>query len=332
MLGGVVGNYCEKKMNVAVPSISEKDAKQLRQQQIDWLDDIMERSKDNLTQMAEACSQLAESTGQKPVNKETLRHFYHGYSSTKSSKADRLLSDRLIFLLYKVYELEPSFAPHMLYDMDKDDAQISVYAKHCKQYITEVSLARGIYRTDLARGIELADSILSRLFSDKLPRGLQMKTLEEIKEKYGVNFSPRFRAFLEKKEDAGAGKVPVIGLVALRSREDRIWPVAEDDRKQLSISVPFGNARAVELEGQDISPFLRGGMMLVYQESGSGVSRICLDQTCVVQTDDDQWHLKVVKRSDKPGYYRLESVISSGIEERMLKCAYKIEMTLMPSA
>jgi len=319
-------------MTNAAPEFSESDVKKLRQKQLEWLDDIMERSKDNLTQMAEACSQLAESTGQKAVNKDTLRHFYNGYSSVKTSKDERLLSDRLIFLLYKVYGLEPSFAPHMIYDMDKDDADISIFAKHCKQYITEVSMARGIYRTDLARGIGLADSILSRLFSDKLPRGLQMKTLEEIKEKYGVNFSPRLRAYLETKEDGGAGKVPIIGMVALRSREDRIWPVAEDDRKHLAITPPFGNARSVELEGPDVSPFLRGGMMLVYQEGGTGVSKVCLDQTCVVQTDDDQWHLKVVKRSDKPHHYRLESVLSSGIEERIVKCAYKIEMTLMPSA
>lgn len=321
----------ERKMKAAAPAITEKDAKRLRQLEKEWLDDIMERSGDNLVQMAEACSMLAKRTGQKPINKESLRHFYNGYQSATSSKDDRLLSDRVIFLLYKAYELEPSFAPHLLYDMDKDDAEISPYVKHCKQYITEVSMAKGIYRTDLARGIKLADSILSRLFNDKLPRGLQMKTLENIKEKYGVNFSPRFRAFLETSEDAGM--VPVVGTIPLRSGEDRIWPVAEKDRRQLAIAVPFLKAkqlRAVEMEGPDINPFLRGGMVLVYQESGAGISKACLDQTCIVQTDDDQWHLKVLKRSDKPNQYRLESVLSSGIEERALKGAYKVELTLMP--
>lgn len=320
-------------MRAAVPDVSEKDLKRLRQRQKEWLDDIMERSKDNLGQLAEACSILAERTGQRAVSKEALRHFYNGYQ-TASSKGDRVLSERVVFLLYKVYGLEPSFAPHLLYDMDKDDAPISDYVKHCKQYITEVSLAKGIYRTDLARGVKptkLADSTLSRLFNDKLPQGLQMKTLENIKDTFGVNFSPRFRAFLEAEE--GSERMPVIGTVELRSGEDRVWISAEQDRKHLAIPLPFLNAkqlRAIELNGPDFSPVLRGGMLLVYQESGSGVSKACINHTCIVQTTDDQWHIKGVKRSDKADKYRLESLLSAGSEERALKCAYKIELMIMP--
>ncbi len=319
-------------MNDAVPSMNEKDAKRMRRLQKEWLDDIMERSKDNLSQMAEACNVQAERTGQKAINKESLRHFYQNYQ-TASSSADRLLSPRLIFLLYKVYGLEPSFAPDLLYDMDKDEAEISPYVKHCKQYITEVSMAKGIYRTDLARGVKLADSILSRLFSDKLPRGLQMKTLEAIKEKYGINFSPRFRAYLKTPQDAGL--LPVVGVVELRSGEDRVWMVAASDRRQVAIELPSLNdkqIRAIELTGPTTAPTLRSGTLMVYQESGNGVAKAAMNSLSIVQTEDDAWHLKVVKRSDKPEQYRLESVLSSGMEERALKCAYPIEHIIMPAS
>ena len=109
-------------MKAAATPIADKDVKRLRQQQKEWLDDIMERQGDNLTQMAEACNELAKRTDQKPISKETLRHFYNNYQ-TASSKEHRLLSDRVTFMLCKVYGLEPAFAPHLLYDMDKDTAE-----------------------------------------------------------------------------------------------------------------------------------------------------------------------------------------------------------------
>lgn len=319
-------------MNDTVSPKPKKDAKELRRLQKEWLDDIMERSGDNLVQMAEACNVWAERSKQKPINPESLRHFYQNYQSA-SSGTDRLLAPRTVFLLHKAYQLEPSFAPDLLYDMDKDDAEVSLYVKHCKQYITDVSKAKGIYRTDLARGMEpkLADSIMSRLFNDSLPRGLQMKTLEAIKDTYGVNFSPRFRLFLETHEDTE--QLTVIGSLELRSGEDRVWLHAENDRKRLALSFPFLKAKqvcAVELTGPDISPFLRSGMLMVYQDGGEGVAKSCINQTCIVQTADEHWHVKVVKRSDKPNQYRLESVVSSGIEECALKCAYKIELMVMP--
>ena len=317
-------------MRAAVKTTSEKESKRLRQLQKDWLDDIHKRSGDSFAQMAEACNLLAERTGQKSISKETLRHFYNNYQDA-SKGANRLLSDRVTFMLYKVYGFEPSFAPHLIYEMDKDDADIAPYVKHCKQYITDVSMAKGIYRTDVARAVGLADSILSRLFNNKLPRGLQMKTLEAIRDQFGVNFSPRFRAFLESETDSE--NMPVIGYISLRGNDDRVWLHSKSDQKRLSISLPFlssKQARAIELEGPTLSPLLRGGMLLVYQESGTGVSQSCIDQTCVVQTDDDNWHVKLVKRSNKPKVYRLESLLSSEIEERALKCAYRIELTLMP--
>lgn len=317
-------------MRAAAKPNTEKDAKRLRQLQKDWLDDIQKRSGDNFAQMADACNMLAERTGQKALSKETLRHFYNNYQDA-SKGANRLLSDRVTFMLYKVYGLEPSFAPHLIYDMDKDDAEIAPYVKHCKQYLTDVSTAKGIYRTDVARAVGLADSILSRLFNNKLPRGLQMKTLEAIRDQFGVNFSPRFRAFLETETDSD--QLPIIGYISLRGNDDRVWLHGKSDQKRLAISLPFlssKQARAIELEGPTISPLLRSGMLLVYQESGEGVPAACIDHTCMVQTDDDHWHVKMVKRSDKPKQYRLESLLSAEIEERALKCAYRIELTLMP--
>jgi hypothetical protein len=317
-------------MRAATKPSTEKGTKQLRQLQKDWLDDIHKRSGDSFAQMADACNVLAERTGQKSISKETLRHFYNNYQDA-SKGANRLLSDRVAFMLYKVYGIEPSFAPHLLYDMDKDDAEITPYVKHCKQYLSEVAMAKGIYRTDVARAVGLADSILSRLFNNKLPRGLQMKTLEAIREQFGVNFSPRFRAFLETESDSE--HLPIIGSISLRGNDDRVWLHAKSDQKRLAIALPFLSsklARAIELEGPTINPLMRGGMLLVYQESGKGVSAACIEQTCVVQTEDDNWHVKIVKRSNKPKLYRLESMLSAEIEERELKCAYKIELTLMP--
>ncbi len=329
-----------KNMRAATKSGTKKDAKQLRQLQKDWLDDIHTRTGDSYAQMVEACNLLAARTGQRTMSKETLRHFYHNYQDA-SKGPDRLLSDRMVFMLYKVYGLEPSFAPHLLYEMDKDDADVSPYVKHCKQYLTDVSMAKGVYRIDVARAVGIADSKASRLFNDKLIRGIPLKTLEAIKEKFGVNFSPRLRTFLETREDEGEAaiadtkRLPVVGSVELRSGEDRVWMAAENERRHITISLPFLSAkhmRAVELVGPNINPFVRGGMLLVYQESGEGVSNVCINQTCIVQTTDGAWHLKVVRRSDKPELYRLESVVSTSIEEHALKCAYKIELAIMPSA
>ena len=317
-------------MRAATKPSTEKESKRLRQLQKDWLDDIHKRSGDSFAQMADACNVLAERTGQKSISKETLRHFYNNYQDA-SKGANRLLSDRVTFMLYKVYGFEPSFAPQLIYDMDKDDADIAPYVKHCKQYLMDVSIAKGIYRTDVARAVGLADSILSRLFNNKLPRGLQMKTLEAIRDQFGVNFSPRFRAFLETQTDSD--QLPIIGYISLRGNDDRVWLHGKSDQKRVAISLPFlssKQARAIELEGPTINPMLRGGMLLVYQESGEGVAAACIDQTCIIQTDDDSWHVKLVKRSNKPKLYRLESMLSSEIEERALKCAYRIELTLMP--
>ncbi len=321
-----------KNMSTVAKSNTKKDAKQLRQQQKNWLDDIHTRTGDSYAQMVEACNLLAARTGQRMMSKETLRHFYNNYQDA-SKGPDRLLSDRVVFMLYKVYGLEPTFAPHLLYDMDKDDADISPYVKHCKQYIADVSMAKGIYRIDVARAVGIADSKTSRLFNDKLIRGVPLETLEAIREKFGVNFSPRLRAFLETEDDSE--RLPVVGSIELRSGEDRVWMVAESDYKHVAISLPFLNAkqiRAVEFVGPNINPFVRGGMLLVYLEGDESISKACINQTCIVQTMDGVWHLKVVRRSDKSEQYRLESVVSNSIEEHPLKCAYKIELAIMPRA
>lgn len=278
--------------------------------------------------MAERCNELAEKTGQRAISKETLRHFYNNYQDATKGP-NRLLSDRVVFMLYKAYDIEPSFAPHLLYRMEKDKAEVPIYVKHCKQYITDVAMAKGIYRTDVARSVGLADSRLSLLFNDKLPNGLPRKTLESIREKYEVNFSPALVALLENQ--AEADQLIITGYVSLRSQSDRVWLHEQSAQKRVSMSLPsLKAARAIELEGQSPNPLTPGGLLLVYQESGAGVAERCIDQLCLVQTEDELWHIKKVTRSDKPNLYRLESVFTAAIDEREIKRAYKIEMKLSP--
>jgi hypothetical protein len=305
--------------------MSMKTAKQLRDAQKNWLEEIQRRSGDNFTQMTESCNLYAEKTKQRPVGKDTLRHFFYNYKDASKAES-RVLSDRMVFMLYKAYGLEPSFAPDMLYRMEDDKADISEYAKLCKQYITDVSMAQGIYRTDVAKSAGISDGDLSRLFNDKLPKGLPLKKLEAIKEKHKVNFPPRLRSHLEAKSEAKS-EIPLVGYVSLKS-SDQIWLLNE--REQRGIPLPDGmdakRGRAIELRGPTISAFVKDGMVLFYHEPAKGMTENCLDQTCFVELEDGTTCIKLIERSNRDGFYRLHSLIDGAIEESKIKRAAKIEL------
>jgi hypothetical protein len=186
-------------------------------------------------------------------------------------------------------------------------------------------MALGIYRSDVAKGAGVSDGDLSRLFNDKLPKGLPLKKLESIKEKYKVNFPPRLRSHLEEKHDAKA-ELPLIGYISLKA-SDQIWLL--NDREQRGLPLIEGmdakRARAIELRGPTISALVKDGVVMYFHETKIGVGGECLDNTCFVETESGEMFIKLVERSNKAGHYRLHSLIDGGIVEVKLKRAAKIK-------
>lgn len=304
--------------------MEKKAAKQLRAAQLNWIDEIQHRSGDNFSQMTEACNLYAKNTGQRSVGKDTLRHFFYNYKD--ASKAEnRVLSDRVIFMLYKAYGLEPSFAPDLLYKIDNDKSDIGEYAKLCKQYITDVSMTQGIYRTDVAKGAGISEVDLSRLFNDKLPKGLPIKKLEAIREKYKVNFPPRLRQFLEQTKESKT-EVPLVGYVSLKSG-DQVWLLGGDDKRHLPLIDGMNprHARAIELRGPTINALVKDGVILYFHDTSLGVVDSCIDNTCLVEMESGEMFIKLVERSNRAGVYRLHSLVDGKITESKLKRACKIE-------
>ena len=300
--------------------MTQSETKKLRQAQKDWLDDIQERFKDNFLQMTEACNLLAEKNNTKPIGKETLRQFYH---ATATSAGGRTLSDRVVLLLYKAYGIEPMFATNLLYEMDKDKAKISQYAKFCKQFITDISIAKGIYRIDLGRNVGIHETTISRLFNDKLPQGLQKKQIEKLKEHYGVNIPPRFRAFLEQKNAAAEG-VPIIGYFSLKNGQ--VLNYAEKD--WVYIEAPPGidakQGRAIEMKGPTVHPLAKDGMLAFYNQGKISMPDECMDATCIVTLADGRTSLRLVESGAQRNKYRLHSLLDGSVEEAELSSASKL--------
>lgn len=301
------------------------DTKKLRQAQKDWLDDIEARFGDNFVQMTEACNLLAEKSNTKPVGSETLRQFYH--KNISGANVARTLSDRVVLLLYKAYGIEPKFATDLLYDMEKDTAQISQHAKFCKQFIADISLAKGIYRMDVGRNVGMHETTISRLFNDKLPKGLQMKQIEKLSEHYGINIPPRFRAFLEQKKGAAEG-VPIIGYFSLKNGQ--VLEYAEKDWRY--IDAPPGldvkNGRAIEMKGPTAHPLAKDGMVAFFNQSKVTIPDECLDATCFVTLADGRSSLRLVEPSAQRGKYRLHSLLDGSVEELAIKMAAKLEFLI----
>ena len=305
--------------------MTQLDTKKLRHAQKSWLDDIQSRFGDNFLQMTEACNLLADKYSGKPVGKETLRQFYN---DAQTRPGDRTLSERVVFLLYKAYGLEPGFATNLIYNMDEDKAKISQHAKFCKQYITDLALAKGIYRVDLGRNAGIDETTISRLFNDKKPQGLQMKQLEKLRSHYKYNFSPRFQAFLSQKGSSDG--VPIVGYFSLKNGQVLLY--AEEDRK--SIEAPAGidekHGRAVEMKGPTVHPYAKDGIVVFYNESKQGVPEDCLDATCIVTFPDGRVSLRLVERSHQRGKFRLHSLIDGSVEESALSSAAKLAVTIQP--
>ena len=304
------------------------DTQSLRLKQKDWLDDIHERSGDNFLQMTAACNALAEKFNAKQIGKDTLRQFYQ---NTPGKADNRVLSDKTIFLLYKAYELEPGFATGLLYKMEDDDADITKYAKFCKQFITELSLSKGIYRVDLGRAVGISEITMSRLFNDKLPHGLQMKKLEALRDHYKYNFSPSFRAFLAENKNLAESSVPILGYFSLKNGQ--VYYYAEEDRKVAAM--PFGeepkDLRAIEMKGPTIHPFVKDGMIAFYSPSKDGeVSGGCMDATCIATLKDGRVALGLIERSHKRGFYRLHSMLDDSVEDVEVVSASKLTLIIQP--
>lgn len=300
------------------------DTRQLRQQQKDWLDDIQERHGDNFLQMTDACNLLAEKYNAKLIGKDTLRQFYQ---NTPGRPDNRVLSDKTVFLLYKAYELEPSFATDLLYKMDEDDSDITQYAKFCKQFITELALAKGIYRVDLGRAVGISETTLSRLFNNKLPHGLQMKKLELLRERYQYNYSPSFRAFLAENKQAPDNVVPIVGYFSLKNGQ--VYYYAEEDRHvaPLPLEAEVKGLRAIEMKGPTIHPLAKDGMVAFYAPAKAGeVPSNCIDAACIATLKDGRVTLGLIERSHKRGLYRLHSMLDNSVEDVELDSASKLTL------
>lgn len=301
--------------------MTQSETKKLRQAQKDWLDDIHSRFKDSFVQMADACNLHAGKMNVKLIGKETIRQFYH---HTATSAGARVLSDRVVLLLYKAYGIEPMFATDLLYDMEKDKAKISQYAKFCKQFITDISLAKGIYRIDVGRNVGIHETTISRLFNDKLPKGLQIKQIHKLSEHYGINIPPRFRAFLEQKNSAAEG-IAITAYFSLKNGQ--VLEYAEKDWRY--IEAPPGldakHGRAIEMKGPTVHPLAKDGMVAFYTQGKTTVPDECLDATCIVTLSDGRKSLRLVESSAQRGKYRLHSLLDGSVEEGELASAAKLE-------
>lgn len=298
-----------------------KARKELRADQKFWLDTIMQRFEDNLTDMVERCNETAKKLNLKPISAATLRNFYYGYGDKEA-----LLSERTVLLLYKTYDLEPTFSSEAWYDMEKDTAPISQYAKLCKQYISDVSRRLGIYRMDLAKNASIHPTTFSRLFNDKLSHGLIRENLEAVREYSRMNYPPKLRALLDRKSEAQ--EVPIIGYISLKV-SDAVLLYDEHDTPY--IPPPAGldpkRTRAVELKGPTINPMVKDGMLLFFYEPEAGVGADCIEETCLVETEEGRLCVKLVERTNKKGMYRLHSLINGEIEEAPLKSAARLQLS-----
>jgi len=301
--------------------MAQSDTKKLRQAQKDWLDDIQSRFKDSFVQMADACNLHAEKMNVKSIGRETIRQFYH---HTATSAGPRVLSDRVVLLLYKAYGVEPMFAADLLYDMEKDKAKISQHAKFCKQFITDISLAKGIYRIDVGRNVGIHETTISRLFNDKLPKGLQIKQIHKLSEHYGINIPPRFRAFLEQKSGADTS-IAITGYFSLKNGQ--VLEYAEKDWRYIEAppGIDAKHGRAIEMKGPTVHPLAKDGMVAFYQQGKVAVPDECLDATCIVTLADGRKSLRLVEPSAQRGKYRLHSLLDGSVEEGELSSAAKLE-------
>lgn len=280
--------------------------KEIRQKHDDWLRDIMEATGFNLQQIGREAE----------IGDSTLRGF-------KSDKK-RLLSESTIIALYRKFQIEPRFTSIVSYSISKDNADVSDYVKQCKQYVTDVCLAKGMYRNKLAEEVNTAASTFSRLFNNELPRGLSRDMLVRIREFSGVEYPLKLQDYLSGKQSSNT--IPVVGKVSLVGGSDEILRYPETGRKKAEplpgVSTDAGEA--VELEGPAYSGMVKGGMLLYFNRVESGVGKECIDCLCVVEDDQGHESVKLVSESSVPGTYHLMPLAGGSLVKAHLKRASKV--------
>lgn len=250
------------------------------------------------------------------IGDSTLRGFW--------SDNKRLLSENTIIALYQKFQIEPRFSSIVSYDIHKDTADISDYVKQCKLYVTDVCLAKSMYRNKLAAEINAAASTFSRLFNNELPRGLSRDVLIRIRDYSKVEYPLKLQDYLSGKQTTDT--IPVVGKISLAGGSDEILRYPENARKKAEPlpGVSTGTGEAIELEGPAHSGMVKGGMLLYFNQVESGVGKECMDCLCVVEDDQGHESVKLVSESSVPGTYHLMPLAGGSLVKARLKRAAKI--------
>ncbi len=289
--------------------------KERRKEQIAWLNHILEATGYDIKQIVDVANKTINNPDN-TISETGLRGFYG------SNDEERLLSRRIIIILYKAFAIEPSFDEEIFYSVAKDNADISEYAKWCKKYIADASVELAIYRNDLAKQAGIDPATIARLFNNKLRKGLLKQTLQKIINYAGYPIHKELNEFLTK--GLSIAKIPVTGYVSLVSTDEVIPYADEEIRKIAKVDGLDSNGRAIELKGATLSPFVKSGVIFYYNHEADNISNDCINNTCVINTEDGITAIKLVSRSSKAGYYNLQSLIDNSIETKKLNWACKI--------
>lgn len=126
----------------------------------------------------------------------------------------------------------------------------------------------------------------------------QIKTLEAVARIFGVNVIE-----LISDEATYTQRIPIVGAVSA----GETWVAANDHLGELEMSIPGGEAIAVEVRGDSMRNYYRNGDVLIGMKCFAGNVAPLVGLDCIVETEDGGRYVKFLQASPMRGRFNLRS-------------------------
>lgn len=134
------------------------------------------------------------------------------------------------------------------------------------------------------------------------------------------------------EESVGAANAArIIGRVGADTSGSVIMSTA-DDRWDMVTLPPGATTRSVALEvsGHSMNTFAPDGSLIFFEDQQTPPSADLLNEMCVVETEDGQVLVKLLKRGSAAGLYDLESEVGPRIHDVRLRWAAEVQVVVRP--
>lgn len=284
--------------------------------QIQWLEELSRSSEYNYKQIVDHTNYFAMKNKIKPLSDSILRSFLN-------NKQGSVLHDKTLSLISDAFQHDLPSSLSDSYSMLNDNSDVSDYVKLCKQYVTDVCEAKGYTKNKLASLIGKGNSYFPLLFKNERVKGLSYQVLQDIENATGVKIPKAIEDEINLDKSTSDNYINIKSYLSL-SASDEIIPL-ENSRKIISPLTDVTNIEAIELKGPTINPVTKDGAIYFYEKlEGNIINDNCIDNLCVIETEDDIKSVKFISKSSKEGLYRLQSIINNSVEHKAVKSASKI--------